>query len=341
LLSLLVTAPQIGMRDSLAECLPLHTFTGEAAGDYFGSSISGAGDVDADGYDVIVGAFSSDVHGSYTGRAYVYSGRTGALVHVFTGEAAGDRFGFSVSGGGDMDNDGYADVIVGAYGNDAGGMFAGRVYVYSGRMWESLWTVAGEAPGDYFGTSVADAGDVNGDGCADFVVGASYNDATGTDAGRAYVYSGKAGDLLLVLSGEAPGDGFGHAVAGAGDVNADGFADLVIGALYNDANGIEAGRAYVYSGRSGERLWTFTGESAGDWFKLSVSGAGDVNADGHADVIVGARANDELGHNTGMAYVFSGRTGISIRDFTGEADQDYLGTSISGASDINAMVAPI
>jgi hypothetical protein len=171
---------------------------------------------------------------------------------VLTGEATRDEFGVSVGTAGDVNGDGYTDVIVGAYFNDAGGTDAGRAYVYHGGP--AADTVAdlvltGEAAGDRFGLSVGTAGDVNGDGYADVIVGADGNDAGGASAGRAYVYHGSPGaDAVadLVLTGEAATDQFGFSVGTAGDVNGDGFTDVIVGAYWNDAGGTDAGRAYLY-----------------------------------------------------------------------------------------------
>ena len=314
----------------------LYTFTGAATDDLFGCSVSGAGDVNNDGYaDVIVGARYNDAGGSDAGRAYVYSGQTGAPLYTFTGAAGADLFGGSVSGAGDVNKDGYADLIVGAYFNDAGGSDAGRAYVYSGRTGALLRTFTGAAAGDLFGGSVSGAGDVNDDGYADLIVGARHNDAGSSDAGRAYVYSGQSGALLNTFTGAAAGDEFGCSVSGAGDVNKDGYADLIVGAYYNDAGGTNAGRANVYSGQTGALLHTFTGEAADNWFGFSVSGAGDVNNDGCADLIVGAWYNDAGGVDAGRAYVYSGQSGALLYTFTGEAAEDYFGYSVSGAGDIN------
>ncbi|KPL02785.1 MAG: hypothetical protein AMJ90_04850 [candidate division Zixibacteria bacterium SM23_73_2] len=320
-------------------CEELYIFTGEAASYFLGVSVSGAGDVNKDGYaDLIVGAHESilgahknDAGVSSPGRAYVYSGLTGDTLYTFTGEAAYDRLGGSVSGAGDVNKDGYADLIVGASKNDAGGDKAGRAYVYSGQTGGLLYTFTGEAAGDEFGRSVSGAGDVNGDGYADLIVGTSL---AGT-GGKAYVYSGQTGGLLWTFNGEATGDGFGCSVSGAGDVNKDGYADLIVGAYANDAGGYNAGRAYVYSGLTGDTLYTFTGESGYDEFGYSVSGAGDVDGDGYADLIVGARYNDAGGSGAGRAYVYSGQTGALLYTFTGEASTDQFGESVSGAGDVD------
>ena len=310
----------------------LYVFTGEEAYDSFGESVSGAGDMNDDGYDdLVVGAWPAGDPNA--GRAYVYSGQTGVLLHAFTGEAAGDYFGTSVSGAGDVNDDGYADLIVGASGNDGAGENAGRAYVYSGGI--SVFCFTGEAEGDEFGYSVSGAGDVNNDSYDDLIVGAYRNQAGGYDAGRAYVYSGQTGVLLWTFTGEAAEDRLGESVSGAGDVNNDGFDDLIVGAQWNDAGGDESGRAYVFSGSNGDTLHVFTGEAAHDLFGASVSGAGDVNDDGYADLIVGAPVNDAGGSGAGRAYVYSGQTGALLWTFTGEALNDNLGYSVSGAGDVN------
>jgi hypothetical protein len=350
--SLLAVAIGIPTIANAQECPPDMTFTGEAAKNYLGWSVSDAGDVDNDGFDdLIVGAWGNDAEGTDAGRAYVYSGQTGALIHVFTGDTAGDHFGRSVSGAGDVDNDGYADLIV------AGG---GRAFVYAGQTGALLWTFTGAYV-------VSDAGDVNNDGFADLIVGVSDDDA---GAGRAFVYSGQTGGLLHTFTGEAAGDRLGTSVSGAGDVDNDGFSDLIV-------SGSGSGSAYVYSGQAGGLLWTFVGvsgisgagdvdndgyadlivggtdqahvysgqtgvlmytfigEASGNLFGFSVSGAGDVDNDGYADLIVGAYRNATVASQSGRAYVYSGHTGALIYTFTGEQWSGRLGWSVSGAGDVN------
>jgi hypothetical protein len=324
------------------------TLTAEAAGDAFGASVSGAGDVNGDGYDdVIVGARLNDGGGADAGRAYVFYGGVSpdAIADlILTGEAAGDFFGVSVRGAGDVNGDGYADVIVGAYGNDAGGDYAGRAYVYFGGVVPNSTadlTLTGEAAGNYFGQSVSGAGDVNGDGYGDLIVGAQFHSAGGIGAGRAYVYfGGPDADATpeLTLTGEGTNHHFGYSVSDAGDVNGDGYGDVIVGA-YGYAAG--TGGAYVYYGGPGtdDRADVFLlGETAGDNFGEAVSAAGDVNGDGFGDVLVGAWVNDAGGANAGRAYVFyGGAVADAASDivFTGEAAADRLGLAISSGGDTN------
>ena len=327
------------------------SLTGASVGDWFGWSVSSAGDVNGDGYsDVIVGAILNDAGGTGAGRAYIYFG--GSSMNnvadlIMTGEAGSDQFGVSVSSAGDVNGDGYSDVIVGANGNDAGGSNAGRAYIYFGGS--AMNNVAdvimtGAAAGDQFGISVSSAGDVNGDGYSDVIVGAYGNDAVGTDAGRAYVYFGGSSmnDIAdVLLTGEAASDGLGISVATAGDVNGDGYSDLIVGANLNDAGGSNAGRAYVYFGGSvmnNVADVTLTGVAVSDQFGISVSTAGDLNGDGYSDVIAGANLNDAGGASAGRAYVyFGGNLMDSTADvlLTGAAANDQYGSSVSTAGDMN------
>jgi hypothetical protein len=338
-------APAVAHRLQLAPA-------GAAAGDDLGWSVAGARDVNGDGYaDFIVGAPYNDVGGTNAGRAYIYYGGPGADAVpdvVLTGAAATDQFGISVAGAGDVNGDGYADVIVGAHQNDAGGTDAGRAYVYFGGPSMDATadvTLTGAAASDYFGGAVAGAGDANGDGYADVIVGARTNDGGGTDAGRAYVYlGGPSMDATadVVLTGAAASDYFGVAVAGAGDVNGDGYADVIAGARANDGGGTDAGRAYVYYGGSSMDAVAdviLTGEAAGDNFGGAVAGAGDVSGDGYADVIVGARLNDAGGTDAGRAYVFLGGPSMDATAdviLTGAAAGDeFSAFAVAGIGDVN------
>ena len=218
-----------------------------------------------------------------------------------------------------------------------GGNDAGSAYVFSGADGSLLYQVSGDTGGDRFGISVSGAGDVSGDGRADFIVGA-YQDAPaggGNNAGSAYGFSGADGSLLYQVSGDTAIDFFGYSVSGAGNVNGDGKADFIVGARFDDpvGGGNDAGSTYVFSGAGGSLLYQRTGDTAGDSFGFSVSGAGDVNGDGKADFIVGAHLDDPAGggSDAGSAYVYSGADGSLLYQRTGDTANDWFGHSVGGS----------
>ena len=301
----------------------LYKFDGDSEGDQFGVSVSGAGDVNGDGKaDLIIGASADDNNGDSSGSARVLSGSDGSVLYNFNGDNAGDRFGFSVSEAGDVNGDGKADLIVGASSDDNNGDSSGSARVLSGSDGSVLYNFDGDTAGDSFGFSVSDAGDVNGDGTPDLIVGLSGGN------GSARVLSGRDGSVLYNFEGDS---GF-YSVSGAGDVNGDGRADLIIGDNF-DNNGI--GSARVLSGGDGSVLYNFSGDSADDFFGISVSGAGDVNGDGQADLIVGAFGDDNNGVLSGSARVLSGSDGSVLYNFDGDNAEDQFGVSVSGAGDVN------
>ncbi len=232
------------------------------------------------------------------------SGCAPSQIHQLDGEATGDQFGYSVDGAGDVNSDGFDDIIIGAHLASPNAMSAaGSAYVYDGQSGALLLEVDGSASSDNLGVSVAGAGDVNNDGFDDVIIGANHADPGGNaDAGSAFVYSGQTGALLYQFDGST-GDQLGISVNGAGDVNSDGFDDLIIGAHRADVGAnSSAGSAYVYSGQSGALLYQFDGAAVGDQLGYAVAGAGDVNNDGFADVIIAAPETDVSGNTaTGSA----------------------------------------
>jgi len=228
---------------------------------------------------------------------------------TFTGDAAGDYFGVSVSSAGDVNKDEYDDVIIGASQNDAGGNSSGRAYLYFGgqNMNNNADLIfSGAAKYDYFGASVANAGDFNDDNYDDVVIGAP-------GAIHAYVFFGdnNMNNISDVnFTGEAAGDSYGCSVSGAGDVNKDGVDDLVVGAEYNAVAGKNAGRAYLYLGgynmdNSSDVVFTGTSTgTVGDCLGHSVSNAGDINNDSYDDVIISAVGRQSVLDGPGYAYVF-------------------------------------
>ena len=312
--------------------VPLYTFTGDGN---FGVSVSGAGDVNGDGKaDLVVGA-----PGGNGGYARVSSGSDGSILYNFIANNSSlfsnDSFGISVSDAGDVNGDGRADLIVGASGEFGNAYQSGRARVLSGIDGSILYNFDGENPNDNFGESVSGAGDVNGDGKADIIVGGN---------GFARVLSGNNGSVLHNFDGDAGNfNQFGSSVSGAGDVNGDGKADLIVGAPGNFFISLNNGNgsARVLSGSDGSVLYNFVGDSENDYFGTSVSGAGDVNGDGMADVIVGADRVDVDcvpffgGVDVGSARVLSGSDGSVLFEFFGDVTSGFFGRAVSGAGDVN------
>jgi len=313
----------------------LYDFHGDSAIDH-AYAVSGAGDVNADGYDdIVVGAYQDDNTFTDSGSAKVYSGANGAVLYTFNGAAANDFLGYSVSGAGDVNADGYDEIVVGAYQHDTGGANSGRVYVYSGVDGSTLHTVDGSLY-DEFGRFVSDAGDVNGDGYADFAASSVKDDTGGPDKGATKVYSGADGSLLHTFIGDGCSNQYCYPLDSAGDVNGDGYDDLIVGSWLHDSDGFSNnGRAWVYSGLDGAVLHRFDGDKAGDYLGFSVDGAGDVNGDGYDDLIIGAYGYDAAGGKSGMARIYSGLNGDVLYTLTGDNANDWFGYSVSTLGDVD------
>ena len=329
-----------------------------------GQSASIAGDVNGDGFDdFFIGAGHGDKGGGNAGAAYLVYG---PVVGNFSlqqadaeliGEAMWDYAGKYVSMAGDVDGDGFDDLLVGAYGNSQGGADAGAAYliygpvVGSSSLQQADAKLIGEAAGDWAGGSVSAAGDVNGDGFGDLLVGAYRNGEGGYVAGAAYLVHGPiVGHLSLrdadaKLIGEAASDAAGFSVS-AGDVNGDGFADVLVGAIENDAGGADTGAAYLVHGpvvghvSLSDADATLTGEAMDDLAGKSVSAVGDVDGDGLADLLVGAAGNDEGSDGAGAAYLVhgpAGDTSLSNADakLIGEEESEHAGGSVSAAGDVD------
>ncbi|MBC7987214.1 MAG: FG-GAP repeat protein [Sphingomonadaceae bacterium] len=364
-----------------------------------GSSVSDAGDVNGDGFDdIIIGAPKADPGGdSQAGESYVVFGRAGGFAASFDlasldgsngfrldGIDATDFSGWSVSSAGDVNGDGFDDILVGAFGGDPDG----ESYVVFGRAGgfasglglvdldgSNGFRLDGIDNGDGSGRSVSAAGDVNGDGCDDIIIGAPGADG---DAGESYVVFGKAGgfaasfDLASLdgsngfrLAGVLEDDNSGDSVASAGDVNGDGFDDIIIGAplapfALADA---QVGECYVVFGKAGGFAASFElasldgsngfhieGIDEEDLCGYSVSSAGDVNGDGFDDILIGAPGGDPVGaYRAGESYIVFGKasgfaaridmaslTGANGFRIDGVSGDNYSGASVSAAGDFNA-----
>lgn len=213
------------------QCLPELVLYGNQVAASYARAVAGVGDVDGDGADdLIVGIAGYDsAVGDDAGKVIIYSGATGTLIRAWLGETTESLFGHAVEGIGDVNGDDWPDVVVGAPIYDAASQI-GKIYVFSGATGQLLWSKLGAGPEDQFGWSVAAAGDVDGDQIPDVIAGARSPGPLIEQPGKAYVYSGADGRLIWEWEGEEESDWFGASVAGAGDIDNDGFADLIVGA---------------------------------------------------------------------------------------------------------------
>jgi FG-GAP repeat len=389
---------------------------GVAADDKSGFFVSSAGDINGDGIDdVIVGAFRADPGGRIdAGAAYVVFGRASSLGFAASealsslngnngfrieGVAADDRTGVSVASAGDVNDDGVADLIIGAHSADPGGRsYAGSSFVLFGRTGAGFppsielsaldgsngFRVNGVGVDDRSGLVVASAGDINGDGVADLVIGADRADPSGlADAGSSYVVFGRTkaqgfaptielsdlnGSNGFRLDGQQAGDQSGRCVAAAGDINGDGIDDLVVGAHYAPpSSGVgDSGRSYVVFGKpggagfasvvelgalDGSNGFRLVGISPFDLSGKSVAAAGDINGDGMDDLVIGAfRADTYAGDSAGETYVVFGKSfgdgfvsSIELSNLNGSdgfrldgsAPEARSGSSVAAAGDVN------
>jgi hypothetical protein len=306
----------------------LWQYTGEA-GENVGTGLEGAGDVDKDGInDVVAGAPGS-------GSAYVLSGRNGAVLHKLQGVAA-ERFGATSAGAGDQDGDGHADIVVGAPGSNANGQGSGSAFVFSGKTGRQIAKLDGERAGDAFGSIVA--GQKSGRGTP-VLVGAP--SAGPRQRGRVYVFRDLRGPASMMMDSDSTGTALGAMFTSlVGDVDGDKVLDVFATDFSNAAKGPATGRAYVTSGKTGALLLTLTGENPGDAFGVGSADAGDVNRDGHDDLVIGAWQYSAVAPSGGRIYLYSGKDGNLLQTITGRIPGETLGFDAAGAGDVDGDGVP-
>ncbi len=302
----------------------LWSATGEAKAQ-LGLGIEAAGDVDADGIlDVLAGAPGVD-------KCLVYSGSDGKLLLTLEGEHPGDFFGRKVSDIGDWNGDGHDDLLIGAPRSSSRGKNTGSSYVFSGKDGERLFTWLGEKAGARHGSS---AGGMRVDSTGFLVVGAPGAGPRGT--GRTYVYNALQAEPFFVIESDSTGSSLGGMfVSVVGDVDSDGVQDIYASDWSNSALGRSTGRVYVHSGKDGSRLFALTGEAAGDGFGIGVADAGDVNSDGHNDLIIGAWQHAGSAPSGGKCYLYSGKDATLLQTYTGKVAGETFGFDATGMGDVN------
>ena len=330
-----ISAPTHGSKESRAGRIYVYsTRTGKhlwhadgRAGDQLGIGVESAGDTNNDGIPDVV---ASGPAGS--GVAYVYSGTDGRILHSFSSNNPDELFGSHVSGAGDVNQDGFADILIGAPGKEDENKIAGHVYIYSGKDGALLRTLDGERIGDEYGSTVAGYSDAKGQGYV--VVGAPR--AGARHHGRVYVYDRISAKPKFIIEADGSGMALGAMfVSVVGDIDGDGFDDIYASDWSNSAKGLSTGRIFVHSGKTGKRVLTLTGESAGDGFGTSASVAGDVDGDGHADLIVGAWQYGKTAVSGGRVYLYSGNDGRLLQTYTDHIPGDTLGFDAVGVGDVD------
>ncbi|MFG0317022.1 MAG: FG-GAP-like repeat-containing protein [Planctomycetota bacterium JB042] len=358
-----------------AQTTVLHEWPGAGVGDEFGWAMDGAGDVDGDGVpDLIVGADRDDDNGGDSGRVSVFSGATGALLHAWNGSAANAFLGHRVAGVGDVDQDGFDDVLFSEHSPFTSN--PGRAFLRSGQTGAVIhqWSGGGS---DDFGDALAGLGDIDGDSVPDVAVAARTEFGAAYQGGVVRLFSGATGAVVRTYQGTTFNEQMGGWIAGGKDLSGDGVPDLTISTLGQDRVDVFSGAtgaalysltkpggfgshvdfsddvdgdgraelfvgdfsspgvASLFSGVDGQQLWKRQGTNSLDAYGWGVAALGDTNGDGVPDFAVGAYGVDHLGSASGVAQVLSGTDGATLVEYHGNQPGALFGFSVAGPGDVD------
>jgi hypothetical protein len=361
---------------------------GEGSDDWLGTEVAAPGDVDGDGLaDLLLGSPYYDSTYGYGGKVHLILGSSATAASSMLASSAdvsidsdayGDFLGEVMAGAGDVNGDGLGDFLLGSDGNDEAYSIAGMVYLFLG--WpvsattslvasDADYKLAGEVYYAGAGSALAGGGDVDGDGLDDFVVGATIHEGEASEGYTGWAYliraadlgspgSSSLGDAQVQLVGDATQDRLGSGASMLGDVDGDGLDDVAIGAYKAALMGPQAGAVYVVSAADvgsagtypvGDVAWAFAGEANDDQAGIELAAPGDVDGDGLADLLAGAMNNDSAASNAGRAYLIAsselGSSGsASLADafllIDGESSGSYLGSGVAGPGDLDGDGSP-
>jgi len=308
--------------------LLIRTQDGSTSSYNLGASMAAIRDLDADG----VGDYLVSAPGN-GGCVYAYSGASGALLFTTTGSGT-SQFGFTLATIGDVDGDGIDDFAAGSW---SGGNGRGLFDVISGATQAKIVTVFGVAPDDAgLAKSLAGGGDFDGDGVPDLVVGDPDHLVNGIATGAVIIYSGATWSPIATWYGRVDGDGFGQSASCVGDANGDGVPDVLVGSVIGSKR---RGNAYLFSGRTFDRLFRFVSDAPATRFGVTIGAAGDLTGDGIADLLVGAVYDSKRGFEAGRVFAFAGND--LFLDANGRAfhanDVIHLGWHGANAATLSAL----